>query len=49
MTGSGSSLFAVYRTGADRKDARMMLGSKHGALHQVETLAIEPAGPEAVA
>jgi 4-diphosphocytidyl-2-C-methyl-D-erythritol kinase len=49
MTGSGSSLFAVYRTGADRKDARMMLGSKYGALHQVETLAIEPAGPEAVA
>ena len=28
--GSGSALFAVYRSARDREDARMMLGRKHG-------------------
>lgn len=30
MTGSGSALLAVYRTPAERADAEMMLGRKHG-------------------
>jgi 4-diphosphocytidyl-2-C-methyl-D-erythritol kinase len=48
MTGSGSTLFAVYRSAKDRDDARMMLGRKHGALTAVETLARPPQGPEPV-
>jgi 4-diphosphocytidyl-2-C-methyl-D-erythritol kinase len=48
MTGSGSALFAVYRSTGDREDARMMLGRKHGTLTAVETLADPPRGPEAV-
>jgi 4-diphosphocytidyl-2-C-methyl-D-erythritol kinase len=48
MTGSGSSLFAVYRSTGDRGDAHMMLGRKHGTLTAVETLASPPRGPEAV-
>jgi 4-diphosphocytidyl-2-C-methyl-D-erythritol kinase len=39
MSGSGSTLFAVYRSARDRDDARMMLGRKHGRLEAVETLA----------
>jgi 4-diphosphocytidyl-2-C-methyl-D-erythritol kinase len=48
MTGSGSTLFAVYRSARDREDARMMLGSKHGTLTAVETLASPPQGAEPV-
>jgi 4-diphosphocytidyl-2-C-methyl-D-erythritol kinase len=48
MSGSGSSLFAVYRSVQDREDARMMLGRKHGTLTAVETLASPPRGPEPV-
>ena len=48
MTGSGSTLFAVYRSIRDREDARMMLGRKHGTLTAVETLASPPPGPEPV-
>jgi 4-diphosphocytidyl-2-C-methyl-D-erythritol kinase len=40
MSGSGSTLFAVYRSARDRDDARMMLGRKHGRLDAVETLAV---------
>ncbi len=43
MSGSGASLFAVYRSARDRDDARMMLGPKHGRLDAVETLASRPA------
>ena len=32
MSGSGSTLLAVYRSEGDREDARMMLGRKHGAV-----------------
>lgn len=32
MTGSGSTLFAVYRSPKDRDDAALQLGSRHGAL-----------------
>jgi 4-diphosphocytidyl-2-C-methyl-D-erythritol kinase len=35
MSGSGSSLLAVYRTSGDRADAAMMLGRKHGRLVEV--------------
>jgi 4-diphosphocytidyl-2-C-methyl-D-erythritol kinase len=37
MTGSGSALFAVYRTRGERADAAMMLGRKWGTLLEVET------------
>jgi 4-diphosphocytidyl-2-C-methyl-D-erythritol kinase len=46
MTGSGSTLFGVYRSERDREDAVMMLGRKHGALIPVETLAAAAPGPE---
>ena len=36
MSGSGSTLFAVYRSPRDREDAMMMLGKKHGVLLPVE-------------
>jgi 4-diphosphocytidyl-2-C-methyl-D-erythritol kinase len=45
MSGSGSTIFAVYRSVPDRDDARMMLGRKHGRLEVVGTLA----GPAAAA
>lgn len=35
MSGSGSCLLAVYRTPADRADATLMLGRKHGRLVEV--------------
>jgi 4-diphosphocytidyl-2-C-methyl-D-erythritol kinase len=38
MSGSGSTLFAVYRSSRDRDDAAMMLGRKHGAIKPVETV-----------
>ena len=38
MTGSGSTLFAVYRGEQDRDDARMLLGKKHGLLTATRTL-----------
>jgi 4-diphosphocytidyl-2-C-methyl-D-erythritol kinase len=46
MSGSGSTLFAIYRLARDRDDAAMMLGRKHGMLTPVETLATPAAGPE---
>lgn len=39
MSGSGSTLFAIYRTARDRDDATMMLGRKHGTVTPVETMA----------
>ncbi len=45
MSGSGSALFAVYRSGRDRDDAAMMLGRKHGAVVPIETLAVAATGP----
>jgi len=35
LTGSGSAFLAVYRNQADRADAAMMLGRKHGKLVEV--------------
>jgi 4-diphosphocytidyl-2-C-methyl-D-erythritol kinase len=46
MSGSGSTLFAIYRTARDRDDAAMMLGRKHGTITAVETLAFPLAGPQ---
>ena len=48
MTGSGSSIFAIYRSSRDREDAAMMLGRKHGTVTPIETMAapapsLEPA------
>jgi len=37
MSGSGSTLFAIYRTARDRDDAKMMLGRKHGRTIATET------------
>lgn len=37
MTGSGSTLFAVYRSRGDRDDAAAMLGRKHGRLILTDT------------
>ena len=45
LSGSGSALFAVYRSTRDRDDARMMLGRKHGRLDAVETLASPAPAP----
>ncbi len=38
MTGSGATLFAVYRSARDRDDARMMLPPRLGTLAAVETV-----------
>jgi len=48
MTGSGSTLFAIYRSARDRDDAAAMLGRKHGAVRAVETLGAPPPGPAAL-
>jgi 4-diphosphocytidyl-2-C-methyl-D-erythritol kinase len=43
MSGSGSTVFAVYRSARDRDDARAMLGRRHGRLDAVESLVAVPA------
>ena len=48
MTGSGSTLFAIYRNARDRDDAAAMLGRKHGAVLPAATLATPPMGPSAL-
>lgn len=47
MSGSGSTLFAIYRSTGDRDDAAMMLGRKHGTLTPIETLGTAAPGLEA--
>lgn len=42
MSGSGSALFAVYRSVRDRDDAQMMLGRRHGQLIPCSTLGERP-------
>lgn len=44
MTGSGSTLFAVYRSVRDRDDARVQLNPRLGQIIPVETLGAQPAG-----
>jgi 4-diphosphocytidyl-2-C-methyl-D-erythritol kinase len=46
MTGSGSTLFAIYRSDRDRDDAAMILGRKYGAVTSARTLAAPAPGPE---
>jgi 4-diphosphocytidyl-2-C-methyl-D-erythritol kinase len=46
MSGSGSALFAIYRSHRDREDAAMVLGRKHGAITLVDTSAIPAPGVE---
>jgi 4-diphosphocytidyl-2-C-methyl-D-erythritol kinase len=43
MSGSGSTLFGIYRSLRDRDDAMMMLGRKHGEVRAVMTMAGPPA------
>ncbi len=38
MSGSGATLFAVYRSARDRDDASMLLGRKHGVVTATATL-----------
>ncbi len=45
MSGSGSAIFAVYRSPADRDEARSRLGRKYGETLAVDTLASPPPGP----
>jgi 4-diphosphocytidyl-2C-methyl-D-erythritol kinase len=47
MSGSGSSVFAIYRSSRDREDAIMMLGKKHGTITPVETVAVQAPAAEA--
>jgi 4-diphosphocytidyl-2-C-methyl-D-erythritol kinase len=46
MSGSGSAIFAIYRSERDREDAQMMLGRKHGTLIPSRTLSSVPSAPE---
>jgi 4-diphosphocytidyl-2-C-methyl-D-erythritol kinase len=48
MSGSGSTLFAIYRSERDREDGVLMLGRKHGAVTPVDTVAAPAPGPETV-
>ncbi len=48
MTGSGSTIFGIYRSQRDRDDAAMMLGRKHGTVIVAATLAAPLRGPEAL-
>jgi len=45
MSGSGSTLFAVYRSERDRDDAIMRLGGKYGTLTRVATMTHAAPGP----
>jgi 4-diphosphocytidyl-2-C-methyl-D-erythritol kinase len=43
LSGSGSTVFAVFRSARDRDDARMMLGGRHGEVRAVMTAGPMPA------
>ncbi len=45
LSGSGSALFALYRNPAAADEARLTLGTKHGSVLPVSTLAGPPAEP----
>ena len=42
MSGSGATLFAVYRSARDRDDAMMLLGRKYGAVTATSTMPVTP-------
>jgi 4-diphosphocytidyl-2-C-methyl-D-erythritol kinase len=46
MSGSGSAIFAVYRSSKERDEAATMLSPRLGQRIPTETLAHEPTGPE---
>lgn len=48
MSGSGSTLFAIYRSARERDDAMMMLGRKHGEVRATSTMSAIPPGPAPV-
>jgi 4-diphosphocytidyl-2-C-methyl-D-erythritol kinase len=48
MSGSGSTLFAIYRSARERDDAMMMLGPKHGEVRAASTMSAPPPGPAPV-
>lgn len=48
MSGSGSTLFAIYRSARERDDAMMMLGRKHGEMRAASTMSAIPPGPAPV-
>ena len=48
MTGSGSAIFAIYRTAQDRDDARLTLSRKLGDILATETMSAPVPGPESV-
>ncbi len=48
MSGSGSTLFAIYRSVRDRDDAALQLGRKFGAVRAMQTMANPASGPETV-
>jgi 4-diphosphocytidyl-2-C-methyl-D-erythritol kinase len=48
MTGSGSTLFAIYRTARERDDAQLTLSRKLGDILPTETLPAPVPGPEPV-
>lgn len=48
MTGSGSTIFAIYRSARERDDARLTLGRKHGEVLATETVTVAVPGPQPV-
>lgn len=46
MSGSGSTLVAIYRSVRDREDAAMILGRKHGVVTAIETVSSPTPGPQ---
>ena len=46
LSGSGATIFGLFRSERDRDDARSVLGRRHGALTPVWTLSAPPMGPE---
>ena len=48
LSGSGSAVAAVYRSGRDRDDAATQMGEKDQRLLRTGTRALAPAGPEAI-
>jgi len=48
MSGSGSTIFAVYRNARDRDDAKLSLGRKYGTVIPTETRMTASLGPEEI-
>jgi len=46
LSGSGATIFGLYRNERDRDDARAVLGRRHGTAIPIWTLSAPPLGPE---